>query len=152
MAKVYIVKWSQKLIFVDGTPFFGPTPDFEIALKSAIFQNIWVCQKWHFRKQKSISETTLQYILLPYNYCKVVSDYPKIHQKVHFLRYFNFRPVFHYFPYCNAKNLPPPEGKELQRAHGGFWKWHDQGNNLGGCRSYKNEKCGVSIALLTDTE
>ena len=38
MAKVFIVKWSQKLIFVDGTPFFGPTPDFEIALKTAIFK------------------------------------------------------------------------------------------------------------------
>ena len=38
MAKVSIVKWSQKLIFVDGTPFFGPTPDFEIALKTAIFK------------------------------------------------------------------------------------------------------------------
>ena len=38
MAKVFIVKWSQKWIFVDGTPFFGPTPDFEIALKTAIFK------------------------------------------------------------------------------------------------------------------
>ena len=38
MAKVSIVKWSQKWIFVDGTPFFGPTPDFEIALKTAIFK------------------------------------------------------------------------------------------------------------------
>ena len=38
MAKVSIVKWSQKLIFVDRTPFFGPTPDFEIALKTAIFK------------------------------------------------------------------------------------------------------------------
>ena len=38
MAKVSIVKWSQKLIFVDGTPFFRPTPDFEIALKTAIFK------------------------------------------------------------------------------------------------------------------
>ena len=37
MAKVSIVKWSQKWIFVDRTPFFGPTPDFEIALKMAIF-------------------------------------------------------------------------------------------------------------------
>ena len=25
MAKVSIVKWSQKLIFVYGTPIFGPT-------------------------------------------------------------------------------------------------------------------------------
>ena len=40
----------------------------------------------------------------------------------------------------NAPNLPPSEGKELQRPHGGFWKWHDQGNNLGGCRSYSNKK------------
>ena len=38
MAKVSIVKWSQNWIFVDGTPFFGPTPDFEIALKTAIFK------------------------------------------------------------------------------------------------------------------
>ena len=37
MAKVFIVKWFKKLIFVDGPPFFGPTPDFEIALKMAIF-------------------------------------------------------------------------------------------------------------------
>ena len=38
MAKVSIVKWSQKLIFVDGTSFFGPTPDFKIAFKTAIFK------------------------------------------------------------------------------------------------------------------
>ena len=36
-ANVSIVEWSQKWIFMDGTPFFGPTPDFEIALKTAIF-------------------------------------------------------------------------------------------------------------------
>ena len=30
MPKVFIVKWSQNMIFVDGNPFFGPTPDFEI--------------------------------------------------------------------------------------------------------------------------
>ena len=33
MAKVYIVKWSQNMIFVDGNFFSGPTPNFEIALK-----------------------------------------------------------------------------------------------------------------------
>ena len=38
MAKVSIVKWSQKWIFVDGNPFFGPTPYFEIALKPAVFK------------------------------------------------------------------------------------------------------------------
>ena len=38
MAKVSIVKWSRKWFFVDRTPFFGPTPDFEIALKTAIFK------------------------------------------------------------------------------------------------------------------
>ena len=38
MAKVLIVKWSQNMIFVNGNPFFGPTPDFEIALKTAIFK------------------------------------------------------------------------------------------------------------------
>ena len=31
-------KLSQKWIFGDGTPFFGPTPDFKIALKTAIFK------------------------------------------------------------------------------------------------------------------
>ena len=38
MAKVSIVKWPQKWIFVDGTLFFRPTPDFEIAFKTAIFK------------------------------------------------------------------------------------------------------------------
>ena len=38
MAKVSIVKLSQKLIFVDGTSFFGPTSDFEMALKTAILK------------------------------------------------------------------------------------------------------------------
>ena len=38
MAKVSIVKWSQKWIFADEFPFLGPTPDFEIALKPAIFK------------------------------------------------------------------------------------------------------------------
>ena len=38
MAKVSIVKWSQKWIFVARTPFFSLTPDFKIALKTAIFK------------------------------------------------------------------------------------------------------------------
>ena len=66
---------------------------------------------------------------------------------MHFFKYFYFRPVNHCIPYCNGKNLPPPEGKELQRPNGGFWKWHDQGNNLGGCRSCYNENCAIRIAL-----
>ena len=37
----------------------GLTPDFKIAKKTAIKKN-WVCQKWYFRQQKSISETTKQ--------------------------------------------------------------------------------------------
>ena len=37
MVKVSIAKWSQNTIFVDGNPFSSPTPDFEIALKTAIF-------------------------------------------------------------------------------------------------------------------
>ena len=52
-----------------------------------------------------------------------------------FLRYFYFRPFFYLISYCKAENLPTPEGKELQRLKRQFWKWHDQGNNLGGCRS-----------------
>ena len=38
MAKVSIVEWSWILFFVDRNPFFGPTRNFEIALKTAIFQ------------------------------------------------------------------------------------------------------------------
>ena len=49
MAKVSIFKWSQIKNFEDGNPFFGLTPDFLIALKTAIF-----CL------QKGCSETTLR--------------------------------------------------------------------------------------------
>ena len=66
MAKVS-VKWSQNMIFVDRNPLFVQTPDFENALQTAIF-DIFGCAR------KSCSETTLQSILLPYYYCKVVSD------------------------------------------------------------------------------
>ena len=38
MAKLYIVKWSQNMIFVNGNPFFGPTKDFENTMKTAIFK------------------------------------------------------------------------------------------------------------------
>ena len=38
MAKVSSVRCFQKLIFVDGNPFFGPIPDLESALKTAIFE------------------------------------------------------------------------------------------------------------------
>ena len=38
MPKVSIVKRSQNMIFVNVNPFFGPTPDFEIALKTAFFK------------------------------------------------------------------------------------------------------------------
>ena len=41
MAKVSIVKWSQKWIFVARTPFFSLTPDLKIALKTAIFKYFW---------------------------------------------------------------------------------------------------------------
>ena len=42
MVKVSIVKWSQNIIFLDGNLFFGPTPDFEIALKTAILKILGV--------------------------------------------------------------------------------------------------------------
>ena len=38
MAKVYTVKWSRIGIFVDGNPFFGSTPDTEVALKTETFK------------------------------------------------------------------------------------------------------------------
>ena len=38
VAKVSIVKWSQKWIFVDGNAFFGLPYDFQITLKTAILQ------------------------------------------------------------------------------------------------------------------
>ena len=40
MAKVSIVKWSQNWICVVRSPYFGLTPDFKIALKTAIFKII----------------------------------------------------------------------------------------------------------------
>ena len=36
MARVYIIKWSQNWILVARNSFFGLTPDFKIALKTAI--------------------------------------------------------------------------------------------------------------------
>ena len=40
MAQVSIVKWSQNWICVVRSPYFGLTPDFKIALKTAIFKII----------------------------------------------------------------------------------------------------------------
>ena len=57
MAKVYIVKWSQNMIFVDGNLFFGPTPDFERALKTAFFNIFGCARNGTSRQQKPCSET-----------------------------------------------------------------------------------------------
>jgi hypothetical protein len=54
---------------VDGTPFFGQTPDFEIALKTAI--------------------------LKIFGYARNGTSINKNPSKVRFLRYFYFRPFFH---------------------------------------------------------
>ena len=44
-------------------------------------------------------------ILLPYNYCKVVSDLPKYHQKELFWSYFVFRSILHWNPHCTLKKV-----------------------------------------------
>jgi hypothetical protein len=77
MAKVSIVKWSQKLIFVDGTLFFGQTPDFEIALKTAIFKifgyarNGTSVNKNPFLRPLNNSYRTLHFVVLSITVVKI---------------------------------------------------------------------------------
>ena len=44
-------------------------------------------------------------ILLPYYYCKVVSDLPKYHQKELFWSYFVYRSILHWNPHCTLKKV-----------------------------------------------
>ena len=44
------------------------------------------------------------------------------------------------FPIVTLKIYHHREGKELQRLKSQFWKWHDVGNNLGGCRTLGCDK------------
>ena len=77
---VSIIKWSQNCIFVEGSDISG-IPKLPISMK---FYNHRVGQNSRFCPQKLNSETTLQLILLPHYYYKVVSDIKKIDQKMLF--------------------------------------------------------------------
>ena len=91
------------MICVGGNPFFGPTTDFEIALKTAFFK-IFVCAR-------NGTFVNNNHVLRPlYNgyFCHITivkwsQITKKIHQKVHFLSYFYLGPFFIKFPIVTLK-------------------------------------------------
>ena len=60
MAKVFIVKWSQNMIFVDGSAISSTPKYFENLPFSMQFQNLGLGRKRDFCQQKSCFETTIQ--------------------------------------------------------------------------------------------
>jgi hypothetical protein len=68
-----IVKWSQKMIFVDGSAIFGTPKYFENCRFQCNFK-IWGLAKKGVSFHKNHVLRPLYNRLLPYYYCKVVSD------------------------------------------------------------------------------
>ena len=111
--------------------FFWPSHFIWKCVKNRIYWTFWVCQKWNFQQWKSKSDTTLQYILLPHYYCKVVSDLHLDRQKVLFCGYFIFSPISNWNLYCNPKILHSPEKNRAREKTKTVLKSHWHGEQLG---------------------
>ena len=55
----YLYKVVSEIDICGQKSIFQTTPRFQKCIKNYIFWKNWICQKWHFRPRKSISETTL---------------------------------------------------------------------------------------------
>ena len=147
MAKVSIVKWSQKWIFVDRTPFFGPTPDFEIALKTAIFKIFG-----YARNGTSVNKKPF---LRPQNnryFCHItIMKWSRINKKSikgHFLRYFYFSPFSIKFPTVTLKIYQHWKEKSYRGSRDSFGNGMTTVTTWEGVEYLVVTKVFCSIALL----
>ena len=132
---------------MDRNPFFRPNPRFSIWLKTAISE-IFGCARNGTSVNKIIMFNTIDTfaILLLWSDLGLTRN----PSKSAFFEIFLLYDCFPLNSYCNAPNLPQPKGKELHRLKRQFWKWHDQGNNSGGCRVLGCDK-GANKNRLTVT-
>ena len=109
---------------------FWPTKKFKNYCFYSYFSKPWVCQKRYFWLKKSNSGTTLQQILLPYYYYKVVSELHQNHKKVFFVDIYNLGPFLNKIPIVTEK-LTTTERKSTREKTKTVSESDNQGEQLG---------------------